>query len=150
MLGWLLSCDPGLFAAVREATFLTCIHLSVLTASIFAYRLFWHPLQSFPGPRLARLSKLLAVPITFSGDMPLHLQRLHQQYGDFVRTGASFLFDLTRPIDPRTEGPNELSIVDAEAVVPIYGSNGWEKDGVYTIVRHLKRGEPALQDTIPQ
>jgi len=59
----------------------------VLTASIFAYRLFWHPLQKFPGPRLARLSKLSAVPTAFRGDMHVHLRQLHQQYGDFVRIG---------------------------------------------------------------
>jgi len=43
-------------------------------------------------------------------------------------------------------GPNELSICNADAVVPIYGPNGWEKGPAYTAITQLKQGEPALED----
>ena len=43
-------------------------------------------------------------------------------------------------------GPNELSIRHADAVVPIYGPNGWDKGPAYNTISQLREGEPALQD----
>ena len=43
-------------------------------------------------------------------------------------------------------GPNELSIRNPDAVVPIYGPHGWEKGMAYSAIAVLKGGEPALQD----
>ena len=87
MLSWLNFQGIGLFAAIQQTIFLTSIHLSVLTASIFAYRIFWHPLRNFPGPPLAKLSKFWVIPRSLQGEVHLLLQELHEQYGDFVRVG---------------------------------------------------------------
>lgn len=57
---------------------------------IGAYRVFFHPLQDFPGPRWARLSKLWTVKQTW--DSRFHWyevqQQLQKEYGDYVRTGV--------------------------------------------------------------
>ncbi|KAJ0418348.1 cytochrome P450 [Aspergillus carlsbadensis] len=71
---------------------------------MLCYRAFWHRLSSFPGPFVARLSNLYVTALSAKN---LHLyeevQRLHQQYGDYVRLG-----------------PTELSIADPQAVKALY------------------------------
>lgn len=59
-----------------------------LTVSMLVYRGFFHRLGIFPGPFLARFSNLYVTSLSAKN---LHLyeevQRLHKQYGDFVRIG---------------------------------------------------------------
>lgn len=58
--------------------------------SMLVYRVFFHRLGTFPGPFLARLSNFY---ITFLAGKNMQeykeVQRLHEKYGDFVRTGRS-------------------------------------------------------------
>nr|WHS04497.1 cytochrome P450 monooxygenase [Phaeosphaeriaceae sp. CF-150626] len=63
-------------------------------------------LRRFPGPFAARLSNLYHMVIMKRTNMRYHrhMQELHVQYGDFVRTG-----------------PRELSIIRASAIDLIYG-----------------------------
>jgi hypothetical protein len=60
-----------------------------LFASLAIYRLYFHRLHRFPGPWVARLSRWYAVERAASSGLQYHLelQKLHQRYGDFVRTG---------------------------------------------------------------
>lgn len=58
-----------------------------LTSSILIYRAFFHRLRRFPGPFAARLSKLYAVSLSTGLRYNIELQKLHQKYGDVVRTG---------------------------------------------------------------
>lgn len=63
------------------------LYLCGLFGSISTYRLLFHPLRSFPGPRLAALTKLWhAYQCRDSRNFRV-LDRLHHKYGDFVRTG---------------------------------------------------------------
>lgn len=59
-----------------------------VTTSILTYRAFFHRLNKFPGPFAARLSNLYPTALSAKN---LHLydevQKLHQQYGDYVRLG---------------------------------------------------------------
>jgi hypothetical protein len=56
---------------------------------IGVYRVFFHPLKSYPGPLGARLSRWWAVKQTWDSDLHYHkvLQHLQDEYGDYVRTG---------------------------------------------------------------
>jgi hypothetical protein len=58
---------------------------------ISAYRVFFHPLRKFPGPRAARLSKWWTVKQAWDTDLHYHRvqQQLQKDYGDYVRTGMS-------------------------------------------------------------
>ncbi|KAL4259956.1 Cytochrome P450 superfamily protein [Pleurotus pulmonarius] len=86
-----------------------------MCASVVLYRLSpAHPLAEFPGPRIAKISKLWAAYLTWTGRQHLYNKKLHDQYGPFVRTG-----------------PNELSIADADAVAPVLGSQGLPKGKYY-------------------
>ena len=58
-----------------------------LLGSISIYRVFFHRLRSFPGPVLASVSKFWHVAHCLDSKGHLLLERLHQQYGDFVRIG---------------------------------------------------------------
>ncbi|KAJ5176182.1 uncharacterized protein N7482_002059 [Penicillium canariense] len=60
-----------------------------LLLSIAAYRLFAHRTRHFPGPRLAGLTKLWHMYQCRHGQNHLVLERMHREYGDFVRTGPS-------------------------------------------------------------
>lgn len=72
---------------VLRATILVICYLSSLFLSISIYRLFFHRLRSFPGPRLAALSKLWHVWKCRDSRGHLVLDSWHKKYGSFVRTG---------------------------------------------------------------
>ena len=58
-----------------------------LYSSIVIYRLFLHPLQNFPGPPLAKISKLWHAYKILDRRNHTSLEELHERYGDIVRTG---------------------------------------------------------------
>ncbi|KAJ5305867.1 cytochrome P450 [Penicillium antarcticum] len=63
-----------------------CYYLS-LPSSIGVYRIFFHRLKQFPGPKLAALTKLWHVWKCRDSRGHLVLQSWYEQYGEFVRTG---------------------------------------------------------------
>ena len=77
------SLSVGLGASLRSILG----YLFALFASIAARRLFFHRLQSFPGPILAKVSKLWHLYHCLDSRNHLVLDDLHNRYGDFVRTG---------------------------------------------------------------
>lgn len=80
-------------------------YLTFLFASIAVYRLFFHRLCQFPGPKKYALSKWSMVFVDLEGTRYLAIDEAHKKYGDIVRTG-----------------PRELSINDASIIPAIYGS----------------------------
>ncbi|KAE8369043.1 cytochrome P450 [Aspergillus caelatus] len=77
------------------------------------YRLYFHPLSKFPGPKLAALTHLYEFyyDVVKGGKYLWEIQRMHDQYGPIVR------------INPR-----ELHIKDPYYFDPIYTSKGQAKD----------------------
>ena len=73
-------------------------------SSILVYRLFFHPLRHFPGPRLLKITKLGHPLMSRRFDNCIQIHRLREKYGDIVRTG-----------------PNELTFFTFEAFNAIYG-----------------------------
>jgi hypothetical protein len=83
-LSWLYAIGTAWFAGL-------CFNVG-LASSIAAYRLLFHRLRSFPGPWGAKLSRFYAVNLASKGlQYHLELRKLHDQYGDFVRTGKFIL-----------------------------------------------------------
>ncbi|KAL1963324.1 hypothetical protein VTN77DRAFT_8445 [Rasamsonia byssochlamydoides] len=75
---------------------------------------FWHPLASFPGPRIAAITHLYRVYIdcVAKSSFVHTLERLHAQYGDIVRVG-----------------PNELHFAYPAAYLEIFNPNNrWDKE----------------------
>ncbi|RAK96669.1 cytochrome P450 [Aspergillus ibericus CBS 121593] len=78
--------------------------LIVLLVSYLIYQVWLHPLASYPGPFVAKLTDLYSVVHAIRGDRHEDLYRLHQCYGGIVRIG-----------------PQRLSVLDAKALESIYG-----------------------------
>ncbi|KAI0485117.1 cytochrome P450 [Xylariaceae sp. FL0804] len=65
------------------------VYLCGLLISMSLYRVYFHRLRSFPGPRLAALSKLWHVWLCRNAQNHLVLDSWRLQYGTFVRSGPS-------------------------------------------------------------
>ena len=69
------------------------IYYTMLISSIFIYRLSpWHPLANYPGPVLARISKLWGVIYMAKSKTHQKLKSLHEKYGPYVRVGKRLIF----------------------------------------------------------
>lgn len=61
---------------------------SALLGSIVLYRISpFHPLAGYPGPILAKVTKLYAVRVMSTGKNHLYHKELHERYGPYVRVG---------------------------------------------------------------
>ncbi|HEV7736694.1 MAG TPA: hypothetical protein VGO47_04885 [Chlamydiales bacterium] len=76
------------FAEARTSWF---YHVVFLTVTVVLYRLSpFHPLASFPGPILARVTSFYMTYVVATGKRHTHFIALHNKYGTFVRTGNLF------------------------------------------------------------
>ncbi|KAL2867503.1 cytochrome P450 [Aspergillus lucknowensis] len=73
---------------------------------IVVYRLWLHPLRSYPGPRWWAIWRIPYLQSTIRGTIVRDIQKLHRQYGPVVRIA-----------------PDELSYITPDAAKPIYTSN---------------------------
>jgi hypothetical protein len=72
------------------------IGLSVLyTAGLYTYRLYFHPLRKFPGPKLAACTNWYEFyyDVIQQGQFTAHLQDLHKQYGTALLSDEHCTFD---------------------------------------------------------
>lgn len=74
--------------ALLETILISISYLIGVLGSISVYRLFFHRLRAFPGPRIASWTKLWHVYECRDFRNHLKLDELHHKYGSFVRTGA--------------------------------------------------------------
>ncbi|KAF4950438.1 hypothetical protein FSARC_13196 [Fusarium sarcochroum] len=94
--------------------------LTGLTSSILAYRSFFHRLNRFPGPFVARLSNVYATVLANKEEhMYEEVQKLHHQYGDIVRIG-----------------PSEISIANPQAFRILHANNSPVSKGPFYNVAH--------------
>ena len=82
---WIFAYYTSLFAA-------TSVALSFwvpLWLYIGCYRAFFHPLNEYPGPFGAKLSRWWTIKQTWGSSLRFHRvqQNLQKKYGDYVRTG---------------------------------------------------------------
>ncbi|KIP10629.1 hypothetical protein PHLGIDRAFT_495533, partial [Phlebiopsis gigantea 11061_1 CR5-6] len=117
---------PAVLAAVLGRSLMGCLQIAVSYWAILCvipiiYRLSpFHPLAHFPGPVLARASKLYFTYLVTRGNSYLVVIQLHQRYGEVVRIG-----------------PNELSFDKSSAIHPIYASKMTCKGPAYDTRVHF-------------
>jgi len=87
-LGRSLSDPTQLYTIQWDILSLSLMYLLGLLGSISIYRLFFHRLRSFPGPRLAALTKLWHAYQCRDSRNHRVLDSLYPKYGTFVRTGG--------------------------------------------------------------
>ena len=90
--------------ALAQVTPTAFFYLAGLYTSLITYRSLLHPLNKFPGPFGARISRFWLTAQLKNGDAYRKVHELHEKYGDFVRLGSS-----------------DLSITHPKAVNAIYG-----------------------------
>jgi hypothetical protein len=87
----------GTFWAAQRLSCLviSCAIVSLWT-NILIYRAFFHPLNSFPGPFGAKLSKFWSIHKVIQSKVKWYkvVDELHKKYGDYVRTGMPFLLGI--------------------------------------------------------
>ncbi|KAF8827445.1 hypothetical protein HHX47_DHR4000329 [Lentinula edodes] len=83
----------------------------LLFISIGSYRLSpFHPLSNYPGPTIAKISKVWTVHKSMDGKLAHYYKMLHDQYGPIVRVG-----------------PNEISVAEKDLLPFIIGTQGMPK-----------------------
>ncbi|KAJ5172516.1 hypothetical protein N7492_005109 [Penicillium capsulatum] len=99
--------------------------ISSLLLSIAAYRVFAHRTRHFPGPRLAGVSKLWHMYQCRYGQNHLVLEKLHREYGDFVRTGPNEVTIFHPEVLARLDGPGSKTKKSAwyDFLLPHVGLN---------------------------
>ncbi|KAF2006836.1 cytochrome P450 [Amniculicola lignicola CBS 123094] len=68
------------------------------------FRVYFHPLSRFPGPKLSAFTRLPTHRATWKGNMHHYVGKIHREYGDIVRIS-----------------PDELSIIDPGAWKDVQG-----------------------------
>ncbi|KAN0137390.1 Cytochrome P450 [Lactarius tabidus] len=123
--------------ASAAAVFAFVTYWSALTCFTLMYRFSpFHPLAKYPGPAIAKASKLWGSYHTSTGNIHRCYKNLHERFGDVVRVG-----------------PNELSIRDSSLIHPVLGqgrlSKGprWGEDPTMLIARtdpisHMEQRKP--------
>lgn len=87
-----ISGDVSIKLSVAFTSAVAACFLGGFLCSMIIYRLFLHPVKSFPGPTAARVTSLWVIKQNVP-DLKLYikLRSLHDQYGDFVRIRKSRL-----------------------------------------------------------
>ena len=109
--------------AQRETTMDTLTNISVVPklaiayiiylVTLFAYRLLFHPLSQFPGPKLAAITRLYEAyyDVVKNGQYTFKIAELHKKYGPIVRIS-----------------PHELHVSDPAFYAELYSQEGrWDK-----------------------
>jgi hypothetical protein len=94
-------------------------------AAICFYNVFFHPLKSYPGPKLWAASGIPIFYWKLKGQLPYKVKELHDTYGDVVRIA-----------------PRNLSYKSSTAWEEIYG---FPKDGKGNFPKDLKERGGASQ-----
>src|ERR1700753_1497845 len=80
------------------------VFITVYVVAEVVYRLYFHPLAKFPGPKLNAISPIPSIISLLKGRIPLETKQMHDKYGPVVRVT-----------------PTELSFNGAQAWEDIYG-----------------------------
>lgn len=111
-------CDRGLSHISSNNMLYLVLALSVpgYLIALTCYNLFFHPLRSFPGPPLAKVSRLWSRIGNRTGRKSDRIHEAHLKYGPVVRIG-----------------PNELSFAEPAAARAIYTSDALVKEETFYV-----------------
>ncbi|KAH8593799.1 cytochrome P40 monooxygenase [Bisporella sp. PMI_857] len=101
------------------------------------YRLYFHPLSKFPGPKVAAISDFWLCSRWISGLWPHEIERVHARYGDVVRIA-----------------PNDLSFSGVKSLKDIYSNFDINSDRQFpkfkTFYRQSDMGPSIGMETDPE
>lgn len=67
------------------------VAITLWTICTVIYRLYFHPLAKFPGPKLAACSEFWFIRVWTGGRYSFNMSKLHRKYGDVVRVATNEL-----------------------------------------------------------
>jgi hypothetical protein len=75
--------ELDLLKIVSKAALPLAICFLIYIASLYTYRIFFHPLAQFPGPKLSAISNWYEFyyDVVQQGNFTFHIQELHERYG---------------------------------------------------------------------
>ena len=78
-----MQCFTSVFPSYPITALLLCGFV-ILNSCVAIYRLFFHPLSGFPGPRLARITTLYKTyyEVVKGGELLQKIRELHAVYGE--------------------------------------------------------------------
>jgi hypothetical protein len=79
--------EDALAEALQQLARIIGCYLLTLFTSICCYRIFFHPLSKFPGPRLVAITKFWHIYKSRNSTNYLVMNEMYQKYGTVVRTG---------------------------------------------------------------
>lgn len=96
--------------------------LVIYWASVAVYRLYFHPLAKFPGPKRAAVTHLYEVAWDYfgNGGYLFEIQKMHQKYGLPIFYSVLTLADIIRKGPIVRVNPLELSISDPDFYTELY------------------------------
>ncbi|CAG9982715.1 unnamed protein product [Clonostachys byssicola] len=175
------SCPPGVASTKAKTQFISMEHgivclllywitvwdqshidslncsILVYIASVAIYRLYFHPLAKFPGPRLAAVTGLYEAyyDLYLNGQYTFKIAELHNKYGNYSTKRALTLLAIANGRIPGPIiriSPFELHVSDPTFFETLYQQNGvWNKyawsvdafasDGatIFTVNHHLHK-----------
>jgi hypothetical protein len=81
--------EKALAEVLRQLAGMISCYLLTLFTSICCYRIFFHPLSKFPGPRFAAITKFWHIYKSRNSTNYLVMDEMYQKYGTVVRTGEA-------------------------------------------------------------
>lgn len=85
----------GVMLALCRVSLIATAYSAGAAISILMYRAFFHPLNRFPGPFMAKISRFYAMKNAAKSIKAFEdIQSLHKQYGDIVRVGEALLISI--------------------------------------------------------
>ncbi|PYH43708.1 cytochrome P450 [Aspergillus saccharolyticus JOP 1030-1] len=131
--------------------------VGLLIAARVTYNLYFHPLRSYPGPILARATRLYLVFLEIEGKLHLRMKDWHDQYGEVVRIAPDSLsYNSSQAwndiCNHRTRDVKAVFEKDQESFIPppnghwsIVGANGDKHRRLRRLLSHAF-SEKALRD----
>ncbi|KAI5776491.1 cytochrome P450 [Geopyxis carbonaria] len=104
---------------LRDLSIFAVVSILLAITRYVVYNLYFHPLRSFPGPFLARSSKVYIILAIYRGQEHLADEALHNKYGPLVR-----------------KGPNLLLFKDA-SLLPVFYHRYADKTSHYEYLRYF-------------
>ncbi|KAI8710543.1 hypothetical protein NCS52_01554400 [Fusarium sp. LHS14.1] len=142
---------------------LTTAGFAFLALALAIYRICFHPLAGYPGPKLAACSQLWFIRAWAGGNYPSDMRRAHDEYGDVTSTatlpgiGSHFLKsrvfydrgpsvvhpDIVFTIDPEQHRPQRRSLSHAFSAKALRASEDIIRSHVWLFVEQIgKYGSP--------
>lgn len=110
------------------------LFVASLVSVLSIYRIISNPLKTVPGPFWAKFTEFWRTARYYRGSWHDDIIKLHEKYGPVVRIA-----------------PNEVSIVDKEALLKVYGhATGIRKTRWYDVWRPAGLGEGMFYTTLPK